>query len=98
MSEKAVELYLNRVKENAANWPTPYVKRTDVGKFTLEMFSPFTLASLERKGEGPKDRVMIKNKVHYPINTFVNWLEGRIKAANKRRDERKRRSKKYRSQ
>lgn len=98
MSGNAVELFINRVKENAANWPTPYVKRTDVGKFTFEMFSPFTLATLDLKGEGPKDRVIIKNRVHYPVDNFVNWLEERIKAANERREERKRKGKKHRSQ
>jgi hypothetical protein len=61
-------------------WPSPFVARSEVGKFTGGIVSPGYLANLDCKGEGPRGRLRIGRKIAYPVNEFVQWLESRSSA------------------
>lgn len=58
-------------------WPSAYVVRSEVGKFTGGMIQPGTLANLDSKGLGPEGKVRVARKVAYEVRAFVRWLESR---------------------
>lgn len=61
----------------AANWPSPYIVRQEVERFTGGIVNAKYLANLDSRGEGPPGRVKVGRKVAYPVNSFVAWLESR---------------------
>lgn len=58
-------------------WPSPYVARQEVEKFTGGIINIKYLANLDCLGLGPKGRVRVGRKIAYPVNELVLWLESR---------------------
>lgn len=67
----------------AARWHSTVVARSKVGEFTGGIYAPRTLANLDSKGTGPRDRVMVGGKIAYPIDAMIEFLENRCKAVGK---------------
>lgn len=61
----------------ADRWTSPFIARDRVKEFTGGIINPRTLANLDSKGEEPKGRVRVGRKIAYPVDKFVEWLEGR---------------------
>ena len=61
----------------AEKWPSPFVARDEIGRFTGGIVSPRYLANLDSQGRGPKGRFRIGRKVAYPVQAFITWLESR---------------------
>ena len=61
----------------AASWPSPLVSRDNVEKFTGGIITQKTIANHDSKGTGPQGRLKVGRKVCYPVNAFIEWLEGR---------------------
>lgn len=61
----------------AAKWPSAFVARTEVGKFTGGLMGEKYLANLDSAGKGPAGRIRCGRKVVYDVNQFVKWLEER---------------------
>ncbi len=62
-------------------WPSPFVARSEVGKFSGGLIAPRTLANLDSLGEGPAERVKLGGRVGYPVRPFVKWLNNRLTSA-----------------
>lgn len=58
-------------------WPSAFVARSEIGRFTGGMISPGTVANLDCKGLGPEGRITVGKKVVYPVDALVRWLEAR---------------------
>ncbi len=58
-------------------WPSAYVVRSEVARFTGGMIQPGTLANLDSKGLGPEGKIRIARKVAYEVHSLVRWLERR---------------------
>jgi len=58
-------------------WPSAYVARSEVARFTGGMIQPGTLANLDSKGLGPEGKIRVARKVAYEVRAFVKWLERR---------------------
>ena len=61
----------------AANWPSPWVARHEVDRFTGGIVNPKYLANLDSQGKGPEGRIRVGRKVAYPVDSFISWLEDR---------------------
>lgn len=61
----------------ASQWPSPWVARTQVEKFSGGMISEKYLANLDSQGKGPGGRVRCGRKVVYPVAELISWLESR---------------------
>lgn len=61
----------------ADNWPSPFVARQEVGKFTGGIINPKYLANLDSQGKGPEGRIRVGRKIAYPVSPFIVWLEER---------------------
>jgi len=58
-------------------WPSSYVWRQESYKFSGGIINARTLANLDSKGIGPKGRIRIGRKIAYPVQSMIEWLEGR---------------------
>ena len=64
--------------ELASKWPSAWVARTEIRKFTGGMIGEKYMANLDSAGLGPKGRVrIVGRKVAYPVNEVIAWLEQR---------------------
>jgi len=59
----------------ADQWPSPYVARQEVERFTGGIIKVRYLANLDCLGQGPKGRVKVGRKIAYSVDEFVAWLE-----------------------
>jgi hypothetical protein len=64
---------LNTLKDK---WPSSYVSRSEVHKFSGGIISGKTLANLDSQSEGPK-RIKCNGRVAYPVDSFIVWLQER---------------------
>ena len=55
----------------AARWPSAFVARTEIEKFTGGLISEKYLANLDCGGKGPAGRIRCGRKVVYPIKNFI---------------------------
>jgi hypothetical protein len=58
-------------------WPSAYVARSEIGRFTGGMISPGTVANLDCQGRGPEGRITVGRRAVYPVEALVRWLEAR---------------------
>lgn len=61
----------------AERWPSTWIARTEIERFSGGMISEKYLANLDSAGKGPADRVRCGRKVVYPVAELVAWLESR---------------------
>ena len=64
-------------QELATKWPSSWVARTEVEKFSGGMISENYLANLDCLGKGPAGRIRCGRKVVYPVAELIKWLEAR---------------------
>lgn len=64
-------------QDMASKWPSTWIARTEIERFTGGIISEKYLANLDSAGKGPAGRVRIGRKVAYPVMEFVKWLESR---------------------
>ncbi len=76
---------LKDIRERAARWPTPYIKRRDVGRLTSYFITRKTLKELDRRGRGPTERWNTSRDVYYPLESFLSWLEAMVKEVEERK-------------
>jgi len=67
----------NIFQEMANKWPSAWVARQEVSRFTGGIISEKYLANLDSAGKGPAGRVKIGRKIAYPVKEFIAWLESR---------------------
>lgn len=70
-SRKNVDLSFLKVR-----WPSSIVARSQVVNFTGGSLSENVMRRLDQQGAGPT-RLKIGNRVVYPIDDFIKWLEKR---------------------
>ncbi len=63
--------------ELAAKWPSAWVSRTEIERFTGGIVKEKYLANLDSAGKGPAGRVRSGRKICYKTSEVVKWLEAR---------------------
>jgi hypothetical protein len=63
----------------AQKWPSPFVARHEIERFTGGMVSIKYLANLDCQGLGPKIRIKVGRKIAYPVQSVIEWMESRAK-------------------
>ena len=61
----------------ADSWPSAFVSRGEISRFSGGIINPRTLANQDSQGVGPKGRINIGRKVCYPVSSVIAWLEER---------------------
>ena len=67
----------------ASKWPSAFVARHEVGKFSGGLLHPRTMANKDCLGEGPAGAVRMNRRVAYPVEALIRWMESRTVAAGK---------------
>lgn len=68
----------NPFQRLADNWPSPYVSRADIEKFSGGLIKRLTLRKLDSLGEGPRGRVVLGKIVGYPVQELIEWMQERM--------------------
>jgi hypothetical protein len=69
-------------KELADRWPSAWVARQEVDRFTGGIISEKYIANLDSRGMGIQDRVRCGRKICYKVDSLISWLESRSKSVN----------------
>lgn len=64
-------------KKMVDNWPSPFVARTEIEKFTGGAIKEKYQANLDSAGKGPEGRIRCGRKILYDTNLYVRWLAER---------------------
>ena len=75
---------ISAIMESLADkWPSTFVARSDVPKFTGGLISEKYIANLDSRGEGPDGRFRSGRKICYPVSNMCNWLISRSQIVKK---------------
>ncbi len=72
------------LKELADKWPSAWVERNQLGKFSGWLIHPRTMRNYDSQGIGISEKVRIGRKVAYPVQAVVEWLERRADYESKK--------------
>lgn len=64
----------------ADSWPSPYVAREEIERFTGGILTAKYAANLDAEGKGIKGRFRCGRKVVYPVASVVEFMEARSEA------------------
>lgn len=65
----------------SSNWPSPLVLRdqTILDRFSGGILKAKTLANYDSLGIGPRERIRIGNRIAYPKESLVAWMQERMR-------------------
>lgn len=65
------------LKSMGERWPSAWVARTEIERFSGGLISERYIANLDSVGKGPEGRFRSGRKVCYPVSRLIEWLEAR---------------------
>ena len=68
------------LKALADNWPSPYVAREEIDRFTGGLLTAKYCANLDSQGRGIRGRIRCGRKIGYPTRSVVEFMESRSSA------------------
>jgi hypothetical protein len=71
----------------ADKWPSSFVAREEVDRFSGGMITAKYMANLDCAGTGPEGRVRIGRKIAYPVESVIRWLEERATVVKDKRQQ-----------
>jgi len=74
------------LKSLAENWPSPYVAREEIGRFSGGILTPKYLANLDCQGKGPRGRIRCGRKIAYPTQSVVELMEARSTVVDEKQE------------
>lgn len=66
-------------------WPSAIVARQEVKQFSGGVLSSKSMANLDSKKQGPPGSFRIGRKICYPVDSLIEWMEGRSDITKERR-------------
>ncbi len=79
MSKVSEQLHSLDLKSLADKWPSSFVARSEVSKFSGGILHPRTMGNWDSLGIGCPGRVRIGNKIAYPVTELIRFLERKVK-------------------
>lgn len=61
----------------ADNWPSEFVARTAIQRFSGDMITPGYMANLDSKGKGPAGKIKIGGRIGYDKQQLIEWMRNR---------------------
>ena len=78
MDEEIRRNAISVLKKAAECWPTSFVARREVKRFSGGLYSPGHLANCDCSGTGPAGAFKIGKQIVYPVSSLINWLISQI--------------------
>lgn len=72
--EAAVQI----IRQAGERWPSTFVPRTQVPKFTGGLIAVGTLANRDSEGTGPEGSFRVGRQICYPVDALCDWLIERL--------------------
>jgi len=66
------------IRQAGERWPSTFVPRSQVPKFTGNLIAVGTLANRDSDGTGVEGAFKIGRQVVYPVTALVEWLISRM--------------------
>jgi hypothetical protein len=66
-----------RFRDLVERWPSAFVSRTDVQKFSGGALTTKSLANHDSLGTGPAERFRVGRKIVYPVVALAEWMQSR---------------------
>ena len=61
------KLHTPTFQSMADRWPSTWVARQEIKRFTGGIINPKYLANLDSQGKGPEGRIRVGRKIAYPV-------------------------------
>jgi hypothetical protein len=74
--EKAVEV----IRKAAECWPSSFIARSEIPKFTGGVYSVGTFANKDSEGVGVEGAFRLGRQICYPVDSLCDWLINRLEA------------------
>lgn len=65
------------LKSLANSWPSPFVAREEIERFSGGILTAKYIANLDSLGKGPSGRFRCGRKVAYPVSSLIEFMEAR---------------------
>lgn len=72
--EKAAEI----IRKTAECWPSTFIARSEIPKFTGGAYSVGTFANKDSEGVGVSGAFRLGRQVCYPVDSLCDWLIKRL--------------------
>ena len=69
-----LEAAVETIKKAGDRWPSSFVPRSQVPKFTGGLIAAGTLANRDSEGSGPPGAFKVGRQVCYPVESLCDWL------------------------
>jgi hypothetical protein len=66
------------IRQLAKKWPSSFVARSEIAKFSGGLIAPGTAANNDSLGVGIPGAFRVKKKIAYPVNSAIDWLIDRL--------------------
>ena len=66
-------------QELSEAWPSAFVSRQEVGRFSGGLLHARTMADLDSLGQGPKVKVRFGRKIAYEKKSLIQWMRQHCK-------------------
>ena len=75
------ELAIAVIKQAADCWPTSFVPRREIPRFTGGLYSTGHFANEDCSGNGVPGAFRIGRQIVYPVSSLVDWLVSKLEVA-----------------
>lgn len=66
------------IRQLSQKWPSPFVARSEISKFSGGLLAPGTAANNDSAGTGIPGAFRISRKIAYPVDSAIDWLISRL--------------------
>lgn len=66
------------IQQLSQKWPSPFVARSEISKFSGGLLAPGTCANNDSAGTGIPRAFRISRKIAYPVDSAIEWLISRL--------------------
>jgi hypothetical protein len=80
MEKIMAKLMKSTIHLMAEKWPSPFVARNEVERFSGGILTSKYMANLDSAGKGPQGRIRVGRKVAYRVDILIEWLQSRTTA------------------
>lgn len=70
----------NVIRKLGEKWPSSFVARSEIAKFSGGLLAPGTAANNDSLGTGIPGSFRISKKIAYPVDSAIDWLIARLEA------------------
>jgi len=72
------EAAVETLQQMTQKWPSTFVARSEISKFSGGLLAPGTAANNDSAGKGIPGAFRVSRKIAYPVDSAIEWLISRL--------------------